>query len=82
MAAPLTNFEEYASNLIASGEFASRQEVLEAAMDALRRERVHDAAFDEECLHAMEESESSEVLEGDLVADVRSHFGLSSASGH
>ncbi|MES2391779.1 MAG: hypothetical protein V4555_09065 [Acidobacteriota bacterium] len=75
---PTAEFETFAANLIASGEFANKQQVLQAAMDAFRRQRTDQAAYDEACVRAAEEGEASGLADGDIFEQVRAELGLKS----
>jgi putative addiction module CopG family antidote len=71
-----TEFEEFAAELVKSGRYADGNEVLRAAMTALKREECDDEAKLAFLIEAIEEGEASGIAEGDVFARVREHAGL------
>lgn|GEM_PF-2743807 len=71
-----SEFEEFAAELVSNGRYANRDEVLRAAMTALRREECDDAAKEALLIEAIEEGEASGIAEGDVFARVRERAGL------
>lgn len=75
----LAEFEAFAESRVASGKYASKLEVMEAAMRALS-EQERQQAYDEACLRAAQEGEASGLAEGDIFEKVRAELGLRSRS--
>jgi putative addiction module CopG family antidote len=73
-----SEFEEFATELVKSGRYANGDEVLRAAMTALRREECDDDAKLATLIEAIEEGEASGIYEGDLFASVRRKMGWES----
>ena len=71
-------FEEFAAPLVASGRYANATEVLQAAMDALRRETITEAEEDAILEALAEEGEASGEAEGDVIGRIRAKFGFRS----
>jgi putative addiction module CopG family antidote len=71
-----SEFEEFATELVKSGRYANGEEVLRAAMTALRREECDDAAKEVLLIEAIEEGEASGIAEGDVFARIRERAGL------
>jgi putative addiction module CopG family antidote len=71
-------FAEYAHDLVASGRFANTAEVLQAALDALRREECDDEAKRAYLEQALEDGEASGVFEGDPFESLRIEMGWES----
>jgi putative addiction module CopG family antidote len=71
-----TEFEEFATELVKRGRYANGEEVLRAAMTALRLEECEDAAKEVFLIEAIEEGEASGIAEGDVFARVRERAGL------
>ena len=71
-----TEFEEFAAELVKSGRYANGNEVLRAAMNALRREECDDEAKMAMLELALEDGDASGVFEGDAFASVRAELGL------
>lgn len=62
---------DFASRLVADGQFSTPEEVLHAAMNALRREHEENRILEA----LAEEGEASGVYEGDVFAEIRSKYG-------
>lgn len=71
--------ETFAAPLVASGKFSSTEDVLHAAMDALRREALAEERENALLEQLAEEGEASGELRGDAFAIVRQKYGLKSA---
>ncbi len=71
----METFEEFAKPLVESGRYKNMDEVLNAAMDALRREECDDEAKMNYLRHAIDDGEASGVYEGDVFADIRARMG-------
>jgi len=69
-------FEEFAKPLVEGGRYKNVDEVLTAAIDALRREEADDLAKFNYVRRAIEEGEASGVYEGDVFADLRARHNL------
>jgi putative addiction module CopG family antidote len=72
-------FEEFVAEQVKSGRFADAREVLEAAKAALAREATDDDLDVEYVRQAIEEGEASGIYEGDVFADIRKKYGLTSS---
>lgn len=69
-------FEEFAKPLLENGRYATVNEVLAAAMDALLREECDDAAKLAYLRQAVDDGLASGIAEGDVLARVRQRAGL------
>jgi putative addiction module CopG family antidote len=67
-------FEQFAAEQVASGEFSSAREVLEAAKAALARQKRYQEKL-ADLKQAIQEGIDSGVYEGDAFADVRREMG-------
>jgi putative addiction module CopG family antidote len=70
-----TEFEEFAAELVKSGRYANGNEVLRAAMNALRREECDDEAKMATLIESIEDGEASGIYEGDPFESVRRKMG-------
>ncbi|WP_263380518.1 ribbon-helix-helix domain-containing protein [Granulicella paludicola] len=68
-------FEQFAAEQVASGEFSNAREVLEAAKAALARQKRYQEKL-ADLKQAIQEGMESGVAEGDVFARVREKAGL------
>lgn len=71
-----TEFEQFASELVNNGRYSTTAEVMQAAMEALRREECDDDAKMTALMEALDEGDGSGVYEGDAFADLRAQYDL------
>jgi len=77
----VTEFEDIAAPLIESGRYANTSEVIQAAMDALRRQTLTEAEEDKILEALAEEGEASGEAEGDVIGRICEKHGLRRPAG-
>ena len=71
----LEKFDEYAKSLVDSGRFQNADAVLDAALDALRREECNEQAKQAFLVQALEDGDASDIFEGDVFESIRRELG-------
>ena len=72
---PTCELEAFAAPFIQSGRYANTNEVLRAAMDALRRETLTDEQENSILEALADEAEASGLADGDIFEKIRSKYG-------